>query len=167
MSGAYQVWLDDALGTRVTELGSLIGMSIVKGVQSGAWSVALPGDFDLYLIAKDQLIEFWRKPYLSLQPQLLFVGMVKTIRQEENESGIGNLIIGGPDARALLGSRIVAYPAGSAQAAKTDYADDMMKAIVRENLGSTATDTTRDLTGQRSEERRVGKECRSRWSPYH
>src|SRR6266568_5789525 len=25
----------------------------------------------------------------------------------------------------------------------------------------------RDLLGGRSEERRVGKECRSRWSPYH
>ena len=24
-----------------------------------------------------------------------------------------------------------------------------------------------DLIQQRSEERRVGKECRSRWSPYH
>ena len=24
-----------------------------------------------------------------------------------------------------------------------------------------------ELTGVRSEERRVGKECRSRWSPYH
>ena len=24
-----------------------------------------------------------------------------------------------------------------------------------------------ELTGHRSEERRVGKECRSRWSPYH
>ena len=23
------------------------------------------------------------------------------------------------------------------------------------------------LNGERSEERRVGKECRSRWSPYH
>ena len=23
------------------------------------------------------------------------------------------------------------------------------------------------MPGQRSEERRVGKECRSRWSPYH
>ena len=23
------------------------------------------------------------------------------------------------------------------------------------------------LAGKRSEERRVGKECRSRWSPYH
>src|SRR3712207_9510731 len=26
---------------------------------------------------------------------------------------------------------------------------------------------TFDLQGERSEERRVGKECRSRWSPYH
>src|ERR1022692_2192238 len=26
---------------------------------------------------------------------------------------------------------------------------------------------TRDLESARSEERRVGKECRSRWSPYH
>src|SRR5258708_5026919 len=25
----------------------------------------------------------------------------------------------------------------------------------------------RELKGHRSEERRVGKECRSRWSPYH
>ena len=26
---------------------------------------------------------------------------------------------------------------------------------------------TLNLNGSRSEERRVGKECRSRWSPYH
>ena len=25
----------------------------------------------------------------------------------------------------------------------------------------------KQITGDRSEERRVGKECRSRWSPYH
>src|SRR5256885_14171057 len=37
-------------------------------------------------------------------------------------------------------------------------------AIVDETLGV----QTRDIHGQlRSEERRVGKECRSRWSPYH
>ena len=28
-------------------------------------------------------------------------------------------------------------------------------------------DSRKDLTEDRSEERRVGKECRSRWSPYH
>src|SRR2546427_260370 len=33
-------------------------------------------------------------------------------------------------------------------------------------LYATAT-RARDRTGIRSEERRVGKECRSRWSPYH
>ena len=32
--------------------------------------------------------------------------------------------------------------------------------------GATVTDST-STTGHRSEERRVGKECRSRWSPYH
>ena len=36
--------------------------------------------------------------------------------------------------------------------------------------GYTATDITsrmKRMQGYRSEERRVGKECRSRWSPYH
>ena len=28
-------------------------------------------------------------------------------------------------------------------------------------------DTAVDVSKERSEERRVGKECRSRWSPYH
>ena len=28
-------------------------------------------------------------------------------------------------------------------------------------------DTARGILDERSEERRVGKECRSRWSPYH
>ena len=28
-------------------------------------------------------------------------------------------------------------------------------------------DSKRTLDADRSEERRVGKECRSRWSPYH
>ena len=38
------------------------------------------------------------------------------------------------------------------------------------NIGSTKTGINMDavrLMGDRSDERRVGKECRSRWSPYH
>ena len=31
----------------------------------------------------------------------------------------------------------------------------------------TVDNFTEIMTGNRSEERRVGKECRSRWSPYH
>src|SRR2546425_12400875 len=34
-------------------------------------------------------------------------------------------------------------------------------------IGQVFRHDTLDLTVERSEERRVGKECRSRWSPYH
>ena len=34
-------------------------------------------------------------------------------------------------------------------------------------LGIMPTGAGKSLCYQRSEERRVGKECRSRWSPYH
>ena len=32
---------------------------------------------------------------------------------------------------------------------------------------SVLVESSRSVEAQRSEERRVGKECRSRWSPYH
>ena len=48
------------------------------------------------------------------------------------------------------------YPDWSVAAARTE-AGDLKKKV----------DKGHDPMGQRSEERRVGKECRSRWSPYH
>ena len=47
------------------------------------------------------------------------------------------------------------------------------KSALTRTINSYATATglfkkdTESLSGERSEERRVGKECRSRWSPYH
>src|SRR5260370_20003463 len=35
------------------------------------------------------------------------------------------------------------------------------------SVGNAVTQLARALGAKRSEERRVGKECRSRWSPYH
>ena len=40
---------------------------------------------------------------------------------------------------------------------------DMDQVAINEDLSS----ETMDAMSDRSEERRVGKECRSRWSPYH
>src|SRR5258706_10986701 len=37
----------------------------------------------------------------------------------------------------------------------------------RANSGKSAARKRREQESERSEERRVGKECRSRWSPYH
>ena len=46
----------------------------------------------------------------------------------------------------LLAGRIVAYVAGSAQAVKSGPADDLIKAIIRENLGSLASVADRNLS---------------------
>src|SRR2546421_9056951 len=51
--------------------------------------------------------------------------------------------------------------------------DDAVSETAKDVYGVTITSATQDvfsppgLSHSRSEERRVGKECRSRWSPYH
>src|SRR3712207_8600803 len=61
-----------------------------------------------------------------------------------------------------------ALPADRAWAVRMHLASCAVCARVAEELGTTAR-LLRELPRQetRSEERRVGKECRSRWSPYH
>ena len=48
---------------------------------------------------------------------------------------------------------------------------DIIERIINENLklelASEAKERIQKCRDYRSEERRVGKECRSRWSPYH
>src|SRR2546422_5587852 len=39
--------------------------------------------------------------------------------------------------------------------------------IMKRTIGLYGSGLTHESTARRSEERRVGKECRSRWSPYH
>ena len=49
---------------------------------------------------------------------------------------------------------------------KTPFGENMNLSAADENL-ETESKTQEPKTADRSEERRVGKECRSRWSPYH
>jgi len=56
-----------------------------------------------------------------------------------------SLVVTCVHANHLLSRRIVAYAAGSAQASKTGHADDLMKAIVRENF-TAPTDATRTMS---------------------
>src|SRR3712207_9458702 len=56
----------------------------------------------------------------------------------------------------------VARHAGAAEIVATDIADYPLS--IATQMGATRSINT---LADRSEERRVGKECRSRWSPYH
>jgi hypothetical protein len=55
-----------------------------------------------------------------------------------NDGGVDMVRLLAKDANFLLSTRIVDYYAGSSEAQKSDYADDMMKEIVDENMGSSA-----------------------------
>ena len=57
---------------------------------------------------------------------------------------------------------------GSEYAAGYDLYADITKTLLVEELeGIPLAWVVRSCDDDRSEERRVGKECRSRWSPYH
>jgi hypothetical protein len=63
----------------------------------------------------------------------------------ETSGRIRTLTLKGLSYNVLLARRIVAYPAGSPQASKSGAADDVMRAVVRENLGPLAG-PDRDIT---------------------
>src|SRR5688572_32727012 len=78
------------------------------------------------------------------------------------EDGIRDLTVTGVQTCALpISARLVALGADDVQAAPLD--DPLVL-----GLGDQPPLLERRRPGlRRSEERRVGKECRSRWSPYH
>ena len=73
-----------------------------------------------------------------------------------------------------LNSKIINLAKVSENTSKQIYADFSSYADIAKDMGDTISDTIEAATNWakngyniRSEERRVGKECRSRWSPYH
>ena len=141
----YEIWLDEPNGNRLKLLDKVESFNATKLVNNkGVLSMILPPDYDSY-IKLDGIIEIWRKG----DEGSLKLFNAYFIRKWEfiDKNGVDITVISGYDGVDLLDRRIVAYAAASATSAKTDYADDMIKAVVVENLGGSATDTDRDLSG--------------------
>src|SRR5260370_37616281 len=63
---------------------------------------------------------------------------------------------------------VVVIDADASQEPDRRYADRFyLAAEIVSSSDRTYTESKREVYKLRSEERRVGKECRSRWSPYH
>src|SRR2546430_2988445 len=90
------------------------------------------------------------------------------------EDGIRDLTVTGVQTCALpispgegeLGERVGGRPGTSTAGSTEHYATQNLRAAFVLLLPF-AAGCGNDATTPRSEERRVGKECRSRWSPYH
>jgi hypothetical protein len=133
----WELWLGDTRGKRIVPLDKVIGWKVYQVANSiGGFQLQLPSTFPPDLLTGNNLIEFWRAPSNSLL-KFVSIGMIKVV-ELGSEEGKDTLIVSGTDQMDILDTKIIAYTEGSAQALKTDHADDIMKAIVRENLGASA-----------------------------
>ncbi len=148
----YELYLADPFGNRLALLDGVCQFSYSRVSNSyGAFSLTLPATFNQALLMDgatprhDLLIEFWRSATEVSSPVLQMVGFARRFNFSTDQNGLLTYVVEGYDQSYLLTSRIIAYKAGSSQAKKTAAIDDMMKAIVAENLGASATDTARSL----------------------
>lgn len=108
----------------------------------GAMTLVMPaGKYTYKDFAVNQTLEIWRDAGkgFKLQNETAYFLRDWTFIQSQGEDLVELTAL---DANWLLSTRIVGYKPGTAQAEKSDYADDMMKEVVKENLGSNADGVT-------------------------
>src|SRR3972149_1575175 len=104
----------------------------------GWFTLVLPEDYPEKLLAPGNLFETGREPE-GAEPQLQMVGFLRKWNWDSAPDGTELLTLSGPDQLRLLDPATIAYEAGEAEVDKTGFADDVIKAIVREARGALAS----------------------------
>jgi hypothetical protein len=148
MAAQYVIWISSQTGQRMRVLEDWLKLDYARSTNDvGQLVLTMPPKFNMALAPVDSRIEIWRSPtggtpILETGTTWLVRGPLDTVIPERGDR---TKVIRAASAADLLRRRIVAYAAGSAQAKKSMAADDMLKQIVAENLGSSATDTARSI----------------------
>ena len=145
MIDTLSAWLCDKQGAMIRPLTGLSAIDIAlvlggSGHFALEWPLGQQGEDLARLLRKDRRVVILRK-LPGLSPIVICSGFLRAWTL-----GQGLAKLAGPDLNSLLGRRIVAYEAGSSQASKSGEADDLIKALARENLGASATDADRDMS---------------------
>ena len=143
----YDIWLNDPFGFHLANLSNFSALSLTRTANDvGNLTITIP-DLDYGLCKEDGQIEVWRMVGggpLKLVTETAW--LIRSIRRYRT-GGRYYIDLAGPSLTDLLNRRITPFASTSAYAQKTDYADDLMKAIVREQMGTLATDSTRSIEG--------------------
>lgn len=130
---SYEIWLTTDEGVRIAQLTtntSFVASRVVNGV--GWFSLKMPLSFDINQIRPDRMVQVWRQPTGGASSLWRPYFLRKWIFSTEESREV--VTLEGPDINDLLRRRIVAAYSGSAQATKTDFADDMMKEVVAQSI---------------------------------
>jgi len=145
---SYKVNYVDFDGSFITSIPSFIKLEFVKQEREiGYLYLDVPDIYSKDFFKADGKIEVYRKIgggefYLECNTQWV----IRLVRFKTDESGKSFIHILARDGVSLIDRRIIAYPAQSSYAKKTNNADNMILSLLRENIGSLAVDTARDLS---------------------
>ena len=146
----YQVdWYTDA-GVKMGVIQAFTSLEYVRTENAiGSMVLTIPRELMRYEdFAVGQIFEIWREKHGSLELQNDTAYFLQDWQFYTDREGREYIQLYATDANWLLDTAIVWAYAGSAQAEKTGKPDDMMKAIVREQLGDLAIVERRKLTVQ-------------------
>jgi len=147
MSATYQLWLYDPFGNNrvlIEKWTRLVYTLVVN--DAGALTLTMPAALPLDYFTQDARLQVMRSvngaPFALESDAPWLINYVRAYT--ENGARLHEIRATRPV--ALLEGRIVAAASGSAYAQKTAAADNMIKAICRESLGTLVLDAGRDLS---------------------
>ena len=146
----YEIdWYTDA-GVKLGAIQAFTSLEYVRTENTiGSMILTIPRQLMRYDdFAVGQLFEIWREKHGSLELQNDTAYFLQDWQFYTDRDGREYIQLFATDANWLLDTAIVWAYAGSAQAEKTGKPDDMMKAIVREQLGDLAAVERRKLSVQ-------------------
>jgi hypothetical protein len=146
----YYLNLNSPVGVRLAVIDDFFSLDYARSVNNvGQLQLIVPVENYLPLISEYCQLEVWRtagsgvsSPYLDMETLWIIVAY----RVVLGANGELQLEITAKDAMLLLESRCVAYFTASSQTVKSGLAGNLMKAVVRENVASTANDYTGTAT---------------------
>lgn len=142
----HTIWFASPEGERLGIADGFIRLSYTLTQNTpGALTLTLPASSSAILNGitnTDTRLYLWRDSRLEGETCWL----VRSARYFTDSDGARFYEVKAVSALELLARRIVPYADGTAQATKTADADDMIKAVVRENLGSSAA-AARQIAG--------------------
>lgn len=145
MSTTYTIDVYSPTGLAYPTVAPIAGEYVLTERGIGTLKLTLPPSYPIAYLQKDGRLRLNRNIGAGAYLEGDATWLIRHRRQSLN--GRERVIeVWAEHANALMSRRIVAYAAGSSQASKAGAADDLIKAIVRENF-TAPTDTARTMSG--------------------
>jgi hypothetical protein len=142
----YEVRVTDPFGNTIRILDEFHSLQYARKVNNvGELSLDIKDDDGENVFLPENRIEVWRHKGDVAYLDMNAIWFIHTVTHYQSEDGSTTLNVEAHDQIGILPRRIIPYNEGNDTTQKQAPGDDVIKEIMRENFGSAASDTDRDL----------------------